>query len=477
MGTVYRRQAQRDSIPTPMPSPGRNDPCPCGSRRKFKHCCGNAAQPVTGLPTPADRTAGYALLDRLAALPRFAEDIRLAFSMVWRDLPDADLGRLMETQARDLFLEWLWFDYQFHTGQTLAEYALTRHAADVGPGTRQFLQATAAAPFRLLQVVKVEPGARVHVRDVIDKGATIVVLERRGSEQLVRHDVLVTRIAAYGDEQQFEGLMLLLGVADKTGIAAAVRRIRRRITHELSDDAERDAMLRMAGCATIVMEVIDLFNRPQPKVTVGGSEMALADALFTVVNLDDTRAALDRAADLEQVEGGSESPGELARYTWLERPRLEDDGPIRVLGSVVLERATLRVETMSMTRARLAQSHFSAVIPRTAVRFKAIQVRNMQAALAESRARPRTAEPEIPPELVAQIQRDFYEKHYREWLDIPVPALGHRTPREAAGVKKLRARLVILVEGIEVQAARQAKEREGFDARFLRRELGLPSLD
>ena len=101
----------------------------------------------------------------------------------------------------------------------------------------------------------------------------------------------------------------------------------------------------------------------------------------------------------------------------------------------------------------------------------------MQAALAESRARPRTAEPEIPPELVAQIQRNFYEKHYREWLDIPVPALGHRTPREAAGVKKLRARLVILVEGIEVQAARQAKEGEGFDARFLRRELGLPSLD
>lgn len=22
-----------------MASPGRNEPCPCGSRRKFKHCC------------------------------------------------------------------------------------------------------------------------------------------------------------------------------------------------------------------------------------------------------------------------------------------------------------------------------------------------------------------------------------------------------------------------------------------------------
>ena len=40
----------------------------------------------------------------------------------------------METQARDLFLEWLWFDFQLHTGHTIAEYALDRHAADVGPG-------------------------------------------------------------------------------------------------------------------------------------------------------------------------------------------------------------------------------------------------------------------------------------------------------------------------------------------------------
>jgi uncharacterized protein YecA (UPF0149 family) len=22
--------------------PGRNDPCPCGSGKKFKHCCGNS---------------------------------------------------------------------------------------------------------------------------------------------------------------------------------------------------------------------------------------------------------------------------------------------------------------------------------------------------------------------------------------------------------------------------------------------------
>ena len=65
--------------------------------------------------------------------------------------------------------------------------------------------------------------------------------------------------------------MLLLSVEDKTGIAAAVRRIRRRITRELPADAERDGMLRMAGCASMVMEVIDLFDRPQPKAWIATS--------------------------------------------------------------------------------------------------------------------------------------------------------------------------------------------------------------
>jgi hypothetical protein len=33
-------------VPAPAPAPktGRNDPCPCGSQKKFKHCCLNGQQ-------------------------------------------------------------------------------------------------------------------------------------------------------------------------------------------------------------------------------------------------------------------------------------------------------------------------------------------------------------------------------------------------------------------------------------------------
>ena len=229
-----------------MPSPGRNDLCPCGSGRKFKHCCGNLAQRLAGPPTRADRDAAFDLVDRLSALPRFNDDIGLAHALIWGDRFDADLDRLMDTPARDLFLEWLWFDHLFHTGQTIAEYALERHAADVGPGARYFLRACTAAPLRLLQVHRVEPGL-VHLRDVVDKGPVIGVSERRGSEQLVRHDVLAARIARYDDEMQFEGITMIFGVDDKLAIAADVRRLRRPLARELPAGAARDRAMRMAG--------------------------------------------------------------------------------------------------------------------------------------------------------------------------------------------------------------------------------------
>lgn len=455
-----------------MASPGRNEPCPCGSGRKYKHCCGGSVLPFVTLPTPADRKAGYDLLDRVSALPRFADDVNLAYALIWQGIPKDDADRLMDTEANDLFLEWVWFDYLLHTGQTVAEYALDKYASEVGPGARQFLRAALAAPLRLLQVHSVEPGARVTVRDALDKGQPIVVTERRGSQQLVRHHVMTSRIARYGDEAQFEGMNLLLKVADKAQIMAMVRRARRGVPRRYAGP-ERDRVLRMVSGAAIVAEVIELFDRPQPAVTVDGDDLVFAATIFSVLDADAAQRRLDAEPRLERDEDSLTDDGELARYAWLEQPHDSGGEPTRILGSVILSRKTMRVETLSMPRAKFAHGWFLSLVPK-AIRFKGIQVKSREAAAESARTRRGPSRPELPPEVVAQIQRDYYEKHYRAWLDIPVPALGDRTPREAARIKSIRTTLVTLVESIEVQAARSARDGGGFDIEFLRRELGLP---
>ncbi len=41
-----------------MPKVGRNAPCPCGSQRKYKHCCGASASPALQGLTPGIRMKG-----------------------------------------------------------------------------------------------------------------------------------------------------------------------------------------------------------------------------------------------------------------------------------------------------------------------------------------------------------------------------------------------------------------------------------
>lgn len=37
-----------------MTKTGRNDPCPCGSGKKFKKCCALIAPPAAAVPAPVD---------------------------------------------------------------------------------------------------------------------------------------------------------------------------------------------------------------------------------------------------------------------------------------------------------------------------------------------------------------------------------------------------------------------------------------
>jgi len=79
------------------------------------------------------------------------------------------------------------------------------------------------------------------------------------------------------------------------------------------------------------------------------------------------------------------------------------------------------------------------------------------------------------PEL-RRLERDIGERFWREWIDLPVKALGGKTPREAAKDARLRTELEALLRDFEEQARRSRGSGElwtrGF-AENVRRELGV----
>jgi hypothetical protein len=82
---------------------------------------------------------------------------------------------------------------------------------------------------------------------------------------------------------------------------------------------------------------------------------------------------------------------------------------------------------------------------------------------------------DISSELQAEIIGEVFERHYRAWIDAPLPALGGRTPREAAASGDDIATLVQILKGAENIEARRARNsgQQPYDLAWLWRELGV----
>jgi hypothetical protein len=85
---------------------------------------------------------------------------------------------------------------------------------------------------------------------------------------------------------------------------------------------------------------------------------------------------------------------------------------------------------------------------------------------------------ELTDEEVAQIQKQWLEKHQQDWLDEPLPALHDLTPRQAAQNPQERPNLIMVLKDIEFSIAINPNlPGGGMDVAFLRQELGITNED
>jgi hypothetical protein len=176
-------------------------------------------------------------------------------------------------------------------------------------------------------------------------------------------------------------------------------------------------------------------RRPLPtSVTAEGDEVVLCRAVFDVRDRAALEAALANHPELERQDDGS--------YAWL-AASADEAGFRRGFGAFVLEKGRVVLETMSRERAERRRALLEAAAG-PAVAYRATSHASVQRALERLPDRPARPEDGVPPEAAAEIVQAFFERHYRGWLDEPLPALDGRTPREAAGLK-----LIALLKDME----------------------------
>jgi len=190
--------------------PGRNDPCPCGSGKKYKHCCLSAGSVPPAAPADLTWRRLRALLDGFAPeMLRFTTEAygSLALHEAWDVFtgPD-DLEFDPNTPLMQLFMPWFFHCWapdpvatkvvnkSLHDVIPTAAYLSTK-GRGLDPLLRRYLDSLLTAPFTFFEVLACDPGTGMTLRDVMTQEEHAVT-ERGASQGMQPGDLLFGQLAS-----------------------------------------------------------------------------------------------------------------------------------------------------------------------------------------------------------------------------------------------------------------------------------------
>ncbi|GFP30158.1 hypothetical protein HKBW3S44_00417 [Candidatus Hakubella thermalkaliphila] len=490
---------------------GRNDPCPCGSGKKYKRCCLLVDQEVRSLREATDRA--IAKLGQFAYSPRFHEDLDEAFYLFWAEEyePDELPGLSEAEQVR--FAEWYLFDFPLGEGGTIVEKYLEEQGYGLSSLERRALEDRLGSSMALYEVVEVEPGRGLRVRDVFS-GEEQEVKEKKGSQALVKWDLILTRIVPMGNYHVICGAIYFFPVRFKDEVLDFAKKelskLRRKHKGASWEDLFKERGYRFNHLWMAIAEAPTL-----PKlVTVESHPVLFSKAIYRVYNAEEVRRRLAHIPGFELSEGEDFDEEEIQEETQLWREAAErDEGDGRrkfaqdevtydwlvprkpgegyfgtehpkIMGYVVLKSSRLALECMSKERLEqgkaLLEHHLGEYIEHLADSFQDVDAareeweekQEKQEKQEKEGPRPSKSK-DVSPEVQQELRR-IMEEHHQKWIDQPVPALGGKTPREAVRSKRGKKKVEELLKFFEnIEERRRRAGESWYDVNKLRKMLGL----
>jgi hypothetical protein len=453
-----------------MPSPGRHDPCPCGSGRKHKDCCGKNGAPDI-IAASSTRDSALAKLLTYAFHPAFDSDHTVAEVMFWgnliRDAASPEFQWVLDSEDATIkYNTWFLLDWEADDSGTVIELFLEEADAKLTPAEREFLTRLAHAPLRLYEVESVEPGDGVRLIDLWTC-TPIDVIERTASRDMVRWDVLGARVAPDGmDGNVFEGGLYLYPVEAKAQVLRHFRRLYRRHHRRFPLEDAASFFHKHGAVFHHLWLSLVIFPEPPQIVTSDGDPLVFCRSVFETEQPEEVQAAVAAHPRIRATSDGT--------LAWRETT---PDGEVHEGGTWSFEGKRVVFETTSKERAARGRAWLEALVG-DRVRFRAMALETLEQTMDELRRdRPRYAaafEEETPTTHEEGAVRELFDRHYHSWLDRPVPALGNRTPRAAARTPLWRRKVVDLLKQFENTTDRAALHgRPPYDFRWIWRALDL----
>jgi hypothetical protein len=446
----------------------RNDPCPCGSGKKYKKCC-LAKDEATASDLRGEKSAIQTSMDWL--YERYPEQVGTAIHDDFMGERDEDELEALESLpphlAQSLMInigEWLLTEAVLTVGgkeRRALDLVLGPKGPRLTAAGREWLIEVARRPLSLYEVREVKKGEGLLLKDLLQpEAAPVWVHEKTASGLLVPWEIFGARLACK------EGGMVMTGAAypmDRERAHTCLESIEDEISEAAADSAPERRL--------IAWNIIDywleslLEERPLPRLVdaATGEKLDLTTDRYRVLDWKTLGEALASQADVE----GNQREG-WTRFLDLE------DGRRRLLASLTAGKGDLlEVFCRSLKQADTTREWLEGLAG-GAVAYKIREVVDPRSQKARDATAP-VAPAELPREVERQLMFDYFKKHYESWPTIPLPALGGKSPLQAVKTRKGRAEVVELLKSFELLEHRRASQTGGepFDLRFLWERLGI----
>jgi len=298
-------------------------------------------------------------------------------------------------------------------------------------------------------------GGTIDLEDVL-MGGTVTVHDQLMSENIENNLFLAARVFPAGRFHFIEMTGPPLGAGMGLEAVEFLRRCGMEFTAEgLRQDAH------MFGWLWRWIDEWQAARKPTRLCNTDGEEFLWHTASFSVANQDETRKRLMQRKDIDYDEEADE-------LVWSKKAGHDSRvmGDTITLGRMEFVGDELVVTVNSAKRFALARQWLEKL---PGVAFRNVTTRRWNEAEKDRPMDERISPPEpveMTPELNAAVQ-EMMDKHYTAWIDMPLPALGGKTPRQASQTETGRQQVMMLIRTMPdpmgrgtVRAPREAMLRE-----------------
>jgi hypothetical protein len=432
------------------------------------------------------------------------------------DQTDLDVDEVVAILGKDWFMSTVWgcafedfLTREFEDGINIVDDYLKRRGWKEGASARSYMLALRTSVMSLYEVSDIVRDTSFWARDLVRGGEPVMISERSATRSLKQWDRIATRVVQVGSRTQISGATLPFERDSSEELLKLLRKLAKRAEKEKQRFADlvgsgvdnpaivsgfsKTALLRAVTPAITTLWLIDAIGSAVsplvPEVrNAEGDELLFCTAHYPLeagTTTEDIRSALARCPELRQESAtfwswvGSGKPARASGKKGLP-PKAQmfittrGDGSL-VLGSLEVTEKGLVLSVNSRARSDRGRALLSATLGGL-VGQPLVEMQSIEHLEGDSTVSPALG---ISQQERDAIIRESMDRHYRDVLDQPIPALGNKSPRLAVRTAKGRIKVADWLKTLENRSAEAKGSNDAianYSFGWLWTELGVEEL-